>query len=140
MLVSTMTIGGHVDTFDSQGASGRRRRRLHSDEFKADAVAAAAQPGVSMAAVAMSLGINANLLRRWVRDAETRPVKPSNSVKVGSGGAPAPSAFVPLQLPAPVASTGDIRLELRRGPTTVVVTWPAGSAAECAAWMRELLR
>jgi transposase-like protein len=27
--------------------------RLHSDEFKADTVAAAAQPGVSMAAVAM---------------------------------------------------------------------------------------
>ncbi|KQU91705.1 hypothetical protein ASC78_01925 [Variovorax sp. Root318D1] len=28
------------------------------------------QPGMSMAAVAMVQGVNANLLRRWVRDAE----------------------------------------------------------------------
>lgn len=28
------------------------------------------QPGISMAAVAMSNGINPNLLRRWVREAE----------------------------------------------------------------------
>ena len=28
------------------------------------------QPGMSMAAVAMAHGVNANLLRRWVRDAE----------------------------------------------------------------------
>ena len=28
------------------------------------------QPGMSMAAVAMACGINANLLRRWVREAE----------------------------------------------------------------------
>lgn len=64
MLVSTSTLGGHVDTIDSRSGPGRRRRRLHSDEFKADAVAAAAQPGMSMAAVAMARGINANLLRR----------------------------------------------------------------------------
>ena len=61
MLVSTSTLGGHVDTIGSKDAPGRRRRRLHSDEFKADAdaVAAAARPGMSMAAVAMARGINA---------------------------------------------------------------------------------
>ena len=64
MLVSTSTLGGHVDTIGSKDAPGRRRRRLHSDEFKADAVAAAALQGMSMTAVAMALGINANLLRR----------------------------------------------------------------------------
>jgi len=45
-----------VNTISDQLADGRRRRRLHSDDFKADAVAACMQPGVSMAAVAMSLG------------------------------------------------------------------------------------
>ena len=70
MLVSTSTLGGHVDTIGQQSAAGRRRRRLHSDEFKADAVAAASQPGMSMASVALARGINANLLRRWVRAAE----------------------------------------------------------------------
>src|SRR5262245_58073587 len=65
-------LGGHVDTISNRAAGERRRRRLHSDEFKADAVAACTQPGVSMAAVALTRGINANLLRRWVREAELR--------------------------------------------------------------------
>jgi hypothetical protein len=42
------------------------RRRRHSDEFKAQVVAECARPGVSMAAIALHYGINANLLRRWV--------------------------------------------------------------------------
>ena len=86
MLVSTSTLDGHVDTIDSKDAPGRRRRRLHSDEFEADAIAAAAQPGMSMAAVAMARGINANLLRRWVREAEVLPVKAlPNSAPVHHG-------------------------------------------------------
>ena len=51
---------------------GRRRRRTHSDEFKATVVAACLQPGVSNAAVGLAHGINANLARRWVREAEMR--------------------------------------------------------------------
>ena len=50
--------------------TGRRRRRRHSAQFKAEAVAACRQPGVSLASVALSLGLNANLLRRWVAAAE----------------------------------------------------------------------
>jgi transposase len=34
----------------------------------------------------------------------------------------------------------DIRIELHRGTTTVKVTWPLSAAAECGAWLRELLR
>lgn len=135
--MSTSTLGGHVSTFLNQPAGGRRRRRLHSDEFKADAVAACMQPGVSMASVAMSHGINANLLRRWVKAAEVRPVAASSC----EPGLPAPktntaTAFVPLALPAPKAAS-EVRVELRRGATTISVTWPAEAAAECAAWMRE---
>jgi transposase len=125
--VSTSTLGGHVNTIPNEPADARRRRRLHSDDFKADAVAACMQPGVSMASVAMSRGINANLLRRWVQAAEMpRAALPA-------------AAFVPLALPGPKASN-DVRIELRRGATTISVTWPADAAAECAAWMRELLR
>jgi transposase len=129
-----------MDTIPSSSAGGRRRRRLHSDEFKADAVAACMQPGISMAAVAMSRGINANLLRRWVRLAELQPepqTAPSRPAQLAAAAVPTPP-FVPLQLPAPAA--GDIRIELRRGVTTIAVTWPAAAAGECAAWMRELLR
>jgi transposase len=116
---------------------------LHSDEFKADAVAAAAQPSVSMAAVAMSLGINANLLRRWVRDAEVQPgvsarSDPPKTLRSGAG-----PTFVPVQLPAPAvpaAPPSDIRMEVRRGAVSIVVTWPATLATECGNWLRELLR
>lgn len=48
------------------------------------------------------------------------------------------SGFVPVQLPPADAMPTDIRIELRRGATTVNVSWP--SASECAAWMREVLR
>jgi transposase len=50
-----------------------------------------------------------------------------------------PATFVPLSLPAPSANT-DVRIELRRGGTTISVSWPAEAAVACAAWMRELLR
>lgn len=52
-----------MNTIPDQQAGPRQRRCAHSDEFKAGAVAACAQPGTSMAAVAMAHGINANLLR-----------------------------------------------------------------------------
>jgi transposase len=139
--VSTSTLGGHVNTIPEQAVGGRRRRRLHSDEFKANAVASCMRPGMSMAAVAMANGVNANLLRRWVRAAEMRagaalaqvPAAPDRRV------AQASAAFIPMQLPAKTAAA-DIRIELRRGATSISVAWPTDAATECAAWMRELLR
>lgn len=117
---------------------------MHSDDFKADAVAACAQPGMSMAAVAMSHGINANLLRRWVHEAEMKPRGDvvRADVVVGAAAREPKTVFVPVSLPTPTpaAQAPDIRIELRRGPTTVTVTWPAGAASDCAVWMRELLR
>ena len=139
--MSTSTLGGHVNTISEQAVDGRRRRRLHSDEFKAQAVAACMQPGMSMAAVAMANGINANLLRRWVQAAEMRPdteQAPALPAPKRPAAQTAP-AFIPMQLPAKVPAA-DIRIELRRGATAVTVTWPTEASAECAAWMRELLR
>jgi len=123
-----------VDTIQGLPAAIRRRRRLHSDEFKADAVAAASQPGVSMASVALARGINANLLRRWVHEAELP------AAKTLARAAPSSTSFIPVQFPGPAAPAGEIRIELRRGATTVTVAWPMAAAAECAHWMRELLR
>jgi len=117
---------------------------VHSDAFKAGAVAACVQPGMSMAAVAMAQGINANLLRRWVHEAEMKPRSDvvRADVVVGAAAREPKTVFVPVSLPpsAPPAQIPDIRIELRRGPTTVTVTWPAGAASDCAVWMRELLR
>ena len=82
-----------------------------------------------MAKVAMSHELNANVVHRWRRQA-------------GRSGAPAlvnMRDFVPVSL-ASTSASADIRIELRRGATTMAITWPAAAAAECAAWMRELLR
>ena len=102
-------------------------RRRHSAELKAQVLNECAQPGTSVASVAMSYGINANIVHKWRRLA---------------GAVPLPVAsFVPLALPVPsCTSSVDIRVELCRGATSMTITWPAAAAADCAAWMRELLR
>ena len=142
--MSTSTLGGHVNTIPDQQAGTRRRRRKHSDEFKADAVAACMQPGMSMAAVAMAHGVNANLLRRWVQDSEGKPASKAARSKafVPAATTGPKTLFVPMALPSAPATAQpqDIRIELRRGATAITVSWPASAASECAAWMRELLR
>ena len=119
-------------------------RRRHSEELRALVLAACAQPGASVAAVAQAHGLNANLVHKW-RRGSARASQPSMSAaKLMSAADQAATVFVPLPLPLPaqppMASTPDIRIELRRGATSIAVTWPAAVAAECAAWMRELLR
>jgi transposase len=91
--------------------SGKRRRRRHSEEFKAEAVAACRAPGVSLASVALARGLNANLLRRWVVNAETRPAK-REPLEVKA----APK-FLPVSLASTnsTAKTRPIRIRVRRG-------------------------
>jgi len=115
---------------------GRRRRRRHSAEFKASVIQECMRPGVSMAAVALAHGLNATMLRKWVTESE-RKGSPSQAVAAAEVR-PSPS-FVPLALPAP-AEESDIRIELQRAGTTVKIVWPAASAADCAAWLRDWLR
>ena len=63
-------------------AAGRRRVRL-SEAFKTQVVTAARQHGVSTAAVALVNGLNANLLRRWISEADApRPMTRSTTAAV----------------------------------------------------------
>lgn len=120
---------------------GRRRRRRHSAEFKAAVIRECLQPGVSIAAVALAHSLNANMLRKWVIDAEHKVVAPvaAKPAKIpGPPPMPAPT-FIPLALPAPVVD-GEIRIELQRAGTTVKIVWPAASARDCAAWLSDWLR
>src|SRR3954469_1255244 len=109
--------------------SKRATRRRHCAELKAQVLSECAQPGASVASVAMSHGINANVVHKWRRLANA-PAVPASV-----------ASFVPVELPAATtARQQDIRVELRRGATTMTISWPSTAAAECAAWMRELLR
>jgi hypothetical protein len=84
----------------------------------------------------MANGVNANLARRWVVDAERR----SGGALTRAAGDAVPTTFVPLQLPPVEAAPVDIRIELRRGTTVINVSWPCAAASECAAWIRAVLR
>lgn len=46
------------------------KRRRYSAEFKREAVELTRQPGVSCRQVALDIGINPNMLTRWVREAD----------------------------------------------------------------------
>ena len=125
------------------GNSTRRRRRKHSAEFKAEVIAACRKPGVSMAALALANRLNANLLRRRVvAEERAQAAKPSETVSA----APARSSiesrtFIPIQVESSaVTAVREITIELRRGATVVKVGWPLAAAADCAIWLRELLR
>jgi transposase len=119
----------------------RRRRRNHSDAFKAQVVSACTTAGVSIAAVAMANGINANLARRWVGASERAAEARSRGQLAAVAADVASTAFVPVTLPAAAPTPpADIRIELRRGTTAISLSWPCSAASECAAWLRELLR
>lgn len=118
-------------------------RRRHSTGLKALVLQQCAAPGASVANVAMSHGVNANVVHGWRKLARERdgialvPPSPTTLLARTAAGV---TQFLPVSTvqttspPAPV----DIQIELRRGATAMKITWPITAAAECAAWMREL--
>ena len=116
----------------------KRRRRRHTAEFKAAAVAACRGPGASVAAVALEHKLNANLLRTRIKRAGTAP---SMSKAIA---APQMTSFLPLRIdshrePTSAATERPIRVHIRKGRTRVTIEWPATAAQACALWLRELL-
>jgi transposase len=109
-----------------------KTRRRYDAQFKAQVLAECDAPGASVAKVAMSHGINDNVVHRWRQLAR----------EAGGVATPVATAFVPVALPAPAkaCSRADVRVELRRGAITVAITWPSTALAELADFTRELLR
>jgi transposase len=128
-----------VDTSEQAVSTGRRRRRRHSAEFRAEAVRACQQPGVSVAAIALARGLNANLLRRWVLRAERGTLLVPSGSSAPSVAAENAGGFVPVRISSS-ATEAAIRIEVRRGSSTVKIEWPASAAGECALLLRELMK
>ena len=121
-------------------------RRRHSAQLKALVLEQCAAPGASVAKVVMSHGLNANIVHGWrklarAHDGAAVVATPSPAVLPAKPAASMPQ-FVPVSMaPTPPPSApADIQIELRRGATAMKITWPIAAAADCAAWMRELLR
>ena len=126
-------------------APASRRNRRHAPEFKAQVVAACLQPGVSIAAVALANGLNANFLRSWVkahRDRQRGDV--TIGVERDPGSVPAKRSaptLVPVRVQVPSDErSSTIEVEIRRQQTVVAIRWPASEATACGQWLRDLLR
>lgn len=124
---------------------GRRTRRRHPVDFKQGVIQACMQPGVSIAAIAVANGLNTNMVRKWVIDAEARQGRaaiPSSRPSQTSAMTKPPEKTTPgfLPLATAVVEPAPISIEINRAGTAIKVSWPSSSAAECAVWLRELLR
>lgn len=117
-----------------------RTRRLHSEAFKTQVVAACRAPGASVAGVALAQGLNANLVRRWMRERGIElPGRRCATPAVVEKQAITAPAFMPIRIAPPLGSAQTIQVEVRRGNTTIKIAWPVETAAECAAWLRAWL-
>ena len=120
---------------DKQVVRVPRRRREHSAEFKRELVARSLEPGVSVAAIAMDGGINANLLFGWRRKhleslAQAEPV-PTRSpaavlLPVSIESAPREIHRAPSTPPAR-SSSGTIEIEI--GSARVRLRGPVDDAS-----------
>jgi transposase-like protein len=110
-----------------------RQRRRYSPEFKTRIVEACKPHGASVSRIALDNGLNANMVRRWIREAEDPASIPQSP------------GFLPIALPSPpvtpspACATDAIRIEIPRAGGPVVIEWPADRADQCLALLRSLL-
>ena len=115
-----------------------RKRRRHSEEFRARVVAACRQPGASVAALALAHGLNANLVRRWIKQSTERlPVTRRSMVN------PVVEALtvVPVAIESAEGRSEEaVRIDIRRSGLAVQLAWPATRVAELTGLLKDLLR
>jgi len=102
-----------------------RQRSSYPKPFKAQVVQECLQPGASVSSVAISHGINANVIRKWL------PIYRDKAV------ASLP-AFVPVQ-PMPKRHADEsVVIALPLGTQTIAVKWPISDPDGCARFIRSL--
>ena len=102
-----------------------RQRKSYPKSFKIQVVQECEQPDVSVAAIAMRHGINANVVRRWI------PLyRDQHSVAL--------PAFIPLKVEPKRKTEALAIIELPLGQQTLTVTWPASDPEGCARFIRGL--
>jgi transposase len=99
------------------------------------------EPGMSVAKVAMSHGINDNVVHRWRQLARQQQTETAATAVAARSAEPA-AVFIPLALPAPATPEAktEVRLEIRRGAVTVGIAWPEQALGDLAGFVRELLK
>ena len=122
-----------------------RRSRRHAPEFMARVIAACLEPVVSIAAVALANGLNANFLRTWVKAHREQQQRAAMSGSARDSESAPTERSVPSLVPVTVKHSseevsGTIELEIRRPQTVIAIRWPTSEASACAQWLRDVLR
>lgn len=135
----------------------RRQRRHYTLDYKLRLVQLCTGTGVSMAAVAQANDVNANLLRRWVREFEQdqlcatpAPTGCMNKAQavVGEAAQSKPASvlgsqpdFLPVRFETGTASTqttnyavasGPLDVQVRRGDLVLQIQTKQANLADCA--------
>lgn len=125
-------------------------RRTYTRQFKTEMAAQCMQGKVSLASLAVEHGMNPNVLHRWVTEHgryghhilsdDDQHEQGTTALMVPTPQSTSPFLPVPLSTSQSAVGNETIRLELKRGATTVSVSWPVNAAVQCAKLLREWLR
>ena len=141
MIVDTM-----LKDSDPPRYAVRRTKRTYSAETKAELMAACLAPGASIAAIASSHGMNANVLHRWLKESS------QSRQQIGSGAGTVATTLgetvqsVPSFIALPLhgqrvdPAAREIKVEVRKGGLVMTVTWPLSAASEFASWSACVLK
>lgn len=115
-----------MDKLDTSipSSPSKQTRRRYSPEFRAELVNRCAEPDVSVASVARDYGINANLIHKWIRAAESKaqPIA-------------APVNFLPVPI-SPAVVPASVHFEFNG----LSVDWPITHIDQALLWIREFQR
>lgn len=103
-----------------------RQRSSYPKPFKAQVVQECLLPGATVSSVAISHGINANVIRKWLPLYRDQPPV-------------ALPAFVPVRLAPKRAAEAFAIIELPLGGQSVTVKWPVSDPEGCARFVRGLV-
>ena len=108
------------------------QRRSYPKSFKAQVVDECSQPDASVAGVALSHGLNANLVHKWIRRQQAQL-------------SAVPSSFIPIPLVPSLPTTPDaadraIQIAIPHRVGKLSVQWPGNDPEGCARFLRELLK
>ncbi|MBH3373587.1 IS66-like element accessory protein TnpA [Pseudomonas juntendi] len=105
-----------------------RQRSSYPKPFKAQVVQECLQPGATVSSVAISHGINANVIPKWMPLYRDQPAAASLP------------AFVPLKAAPKRPSEMSATIELSMAGQVITVKWPVSDPEGCAHFIRAVAR
>ena len=108
-----------------------RRRRQHTSEFKQRLIALCL-PGISISGVALAHGVNANLLRRWIKQFSAPHPWPAILT---------PTPLVPIQVDLPPANPASdvIAITIQKNNACIEIRWPSCQAKAFSHLLKDFL-